>query len=150
MRILLSFLLSLFVLGCATIASNPSQSHNFVPPERILYFPTVMEPSPFAKVSVVRDRQFKGGGLTTTLTFNGKDAANIRSGEKVTFRVEPGEHLLGLRFLGNDPILGALTLGMARPKRFIESATRFEAGREYLFRIVDNANWEWDLKRSSY
>ena len=109
-----------------------------------------MEPSPFAKVSVVRDRQFKGGGLTTTLTFNGKDAANIRSGEKVTFRVEPGEHLLGLRFLGNDPILGALTLGMARPKRFIESATRFEAGREYLFRIVDNANWEWELKRSSY
>ena len=88
--------------------------------------------------------------MTTTLTINGQDAAAINNGEKVTFQIEPGEHLLGLKFLGNDPAWGALTLGLVRPKRFIESATRFDAGKEYFFRIVDNANWEWELKRSSY
>ena len=88
--------------------------------------------------------------MTTTLTINGEDAAAIDNGEEVVFQLEPGEHLLGLKFLGNDPGLGFLTLGLARPRRFIESATQFKAGQQYIFRIVDNANWEWELKRSSY
>ncbi|MCR6666551.1 MAG: hypothetical protein NVV69_11160 [Methyloversatilis sp.] len=87
--------------------------------------------------------------MTTTLTLNSAEVAAIKNGEKFEFYVEAGEHLLGLKFLGNDPVLGALTLGMARPKRFIEAATIFEAEKIYYFRIVDNANWEWDLKRSS-
>ena len=97
----------------------------------------------------MRDSQFVGSAMTTTLTLNGDEIAAINNGEKFEFHLEPGEHLLGLKFLGNDPVLGALTLGMARPKRFIEAATIFEAEKTYYFRIVDNANWEWDLKRSS-
>lgn len=97
----------------------------------------------------MRDSQFVGSAMTTTLTLNGEEVAAINNGEKFEFYVEPGEHLLGLKFLGNDPVLGALTLGVARPKRFIEAATIFEAEKIYYFRIVDNANWEWDLKRSS-
>lgn len=121
-----------------------------MPAERIAVLPRLSDGSPFAVVHVIRDAQFTGSAMTTTLTIDGIDAAHIRSGEKLTFKIQPGEHLLGLKFLGNDPVLGPLTLGLARPKRFIESATIFESGREYYFRIVDNANWEWDLKRSSY
>ena len=88
--------------------------------------------------------------MTTTLTVDGIEAAHIQNGERLAFDLLPGEHLLGLRFLGNDPVWGALSLGLARPKRFIEAATVFEAGKQYVFRIVDNAAWEWELKRSSY
>lgn len=88
--------------------------------------------------------------MTTTLTFDGQDVAHLRSGEAHIFNVSPGEHILGLMFLGNDPVLGALTLGIARPKRFIESATTFTPGGHYFFRIVDNANWEWEIQRSSH
>lgn len=118
--------------------------------ERIVGLPMLAEGAPFAVVHVMRDAQFTGSAMTTTFTVDGTDAAHIRSGEKLTFKIQTGEHLLGLKFLGNDPVLGPLTLGLARPKRFIESATIFESSREYYFRIVDNANWEWDLKRSSY
>lgn len=110
--------------------------------------PLSSDPS-LATVLVMRDYQFKGSGLTTTLTLNGQDVAQIQAGEKVEFSLSPGEHLLGLRFYGNDPVLGVLTLGIVRPKRFIESATTFQPGKVYRFRIVDNANWEWELKRSS-
>jgi hypothetical protein len=150
MRTTLVLALALAVQGCATTASDPSKSHTPVPAVRVLALPAAENPSQAPIVHVMRDAQFKGAAMTTTLTFDGQEIAHIESGESLTFKVEPGEHLLGLKFLGNDPVLGILTLGIARPKRFIESATRFEPGRDYFFRIVDNANWEWDLKRSSY
>lgn len=146
----LSLVLSLALTGCATSASDPSFTHKPVPPERVLFTPQSADDPKPATIEVMRDSQFKGGGVTTTLTFDGQEMAHIKSGEKITFRVTPNEHLLGLKFLGNDPVLGTLTLGIARPKRFTENATRFESGRTYIFRIVDNANWEWELKRSSY
>lgn len=149
MRILATIILVLLLHGCATTSSDPSFVHVEVPSERVVLSPRMPEPSKSATVRVMRDAQFKGGAMTTTLTFNGQDMAHIKSGEAHTFKVGQGEHILGLRFLGNDSILGALTLGIARPKRFIESATTFVSGGEYFFRIVDNANWEWELKRSS-
>ena len=145
MKPIILLIVALTIQGCATAASNPSSTHKPVPAARILALPSVKEPANAATVHVMRDAQFVGSAMTTTFTFNGNDAAHIQSGEKVTFKVEPGEHLVGLKFLGNSPIFGIF-----RPKRFIESATHFVAGREYIFRIVDNANWEWELKRSSY
>ena len=142
--------LSAFIAGCATTASDPSFSHDAVPPKRVLFIPDTQPGQKPATVEVMRDSQFTGSAMTTTLTFDGQEMAHIQSGEKIVFRVPPGEHLLGLKYLGNDPLLGSLTLGLARPKRFIEAATRFESGKTYIFRIVGNANWEWDLKRSSY
>src|SRR5574337_232691 len=148
MRALLTWSL-LVLVGCATTASDPSNDHALVPSDRLLNLPPVLRDPNFAVVLVMRDAQFKGSAMTTTLTLDGEDVAHVKSGEKVEFSLRPGEHLLGLRFLGNDPILGMFTFGLARPKRFIESATNFEANRVYRFRIVDNANWEWELKRSS-
>ena len=135
--------------GCATSASDPSFTHKPVSAERIISLPRITIPATASTVRVLRDSQFKGSAMGTTLTFNGQEVAEIQNGEKLTFTVDSGEHLLGLRFLGNDPVLGLFTLGLARPKRFVESPTRFEPGKEYIFRIVDNANWEWELKRSS-
>lgn len=141
--------LSIGLQGCATSASDPQYTHQPVQPERIFGLPKLSQNAAVARVVVMRDSQFVGSAMTTTLTLNGEEVAAINNGEKFEFYVEPGEHLLGLKFLGNDPVLGALTLGVARPKRFIEAATIFEAEKIYYFRIVDNANWEWDLKRSS-
>lgn len=141
--------LAIFLQGCATTASAPQFTHSPVPQERIFRIPPVSSGGLKATVHVMRDYQFKDSAMTTMLTINGEDAAAIKSGEKITFQVEVDEYILGLKYLGNDPVLGAFTLGLARPQRFIESATKFEEGKTYYFRIVDNANWEWELQRSS-
>jgi hypothetical protein len=145
-----SLTIAMALQGCATTASDPQFTHKATPSERVFRLPKIADGAAFAKVRVMRDAQFQGSAMTTTLTINGQEAAAIDNGEEVIFQIEPGEHLIGLKFLGNDPVWGAFTLGFARPKRFIESATHFDAGKEYIFRIVDNANWEWELKRSSY
>ena len=138
--------------GCATStsASDPSMTHNRVPTDRVVEIPPIKDLATASTVHIMRDAQIKGSAMTTTVTIDGQDAAHVENGEKLTFKIDAGEHLIGLKFLGNDPVMGWLTLGIARPKRFSETATRFEPGREYFFRIVDNANWEWELRRSSY
>src|SRR5574337_65046 len=131
MRALLTWSL-LVLVGCATTASDPSNDHALVPSDRLLNLPPVLRDPNFAVVLVMRDAQFKGSAMTTTLTLDGEDVAHVKSGEKVEFSLRPGEHLLGLRFLGNDPILGMFSFGQSvsssqqptsRPTEFIASAS---------------------------
>jgi hypothetical protein len=147
--VLLAFVFIFILQGCATTASDPQFNHKDTPSERTYNVPYISAEKPSAIVHVMRDSQFKGSAMDTIITLNGKDLATIQSGEKILFKIEPGEHLLGIKYLGNDPVLGALTLGLARPKRFAESATQFEDGKIYYFRIIDNSDWEWELRRSS-
>lgn len=147
----LLFPIILLVLsGCATSSSNPSFSHKSIPLERILQNQKISDNKHAATVHIMRDSSFIGSLMTTTFTIDGNEIAKIRSGEKYSFKIEPGEYIFGIKFLGNDPVLGVLTLGVARPLRWKEDAVQIRPQKEYFFRIVGNANWEWDLKRSSH
>ncbi|MBM2854452.1 MAG: hypothetical protein HW417_1380 [Steroidobacteraceae bacterium] len=149
MRTILIVVVAIALAGCAIQASNPQLKHDTVPPKRVMGLPPAKDPAASATVHVMRDSQIAGSAMNTVLTIDGEDAARIRDGEEVTFSLEPGEHLLGLKFTGNNPVSGGFTFGFHRPKRFNESATQFEAGKIYIFRIVSNANWEWELHRAS-
>jgi hypothetical protein len=135
-------IIMLLIVGCATTSSNPSFEHEPISSERILHLPTVSNPQNACLVHIMRDRVFKGSAMTTTFTINGKDIADIKNGEEFTFKLDPDEYIFGLKFFKNDPVMGMMSLGLARPKRWKEEAVQINKNEEYYFRIVDDANWE--------
>ena len=59
-------------------------------------FPTVDDKSGAAEVFVIRDNNFLGWGASLKVVLDAAIIARLRSGEYVTFYVEPGFHSLGV------------------------------------------------------
>ena len=49
-----------------------------------------------SQVNIIRDNRFVGFGFALTVMFDDESICSLRSGEYVTFAVEPGIHTLGL------------------------------------------------------
>lgn len=59
-------------------------------------FPTVEDQSEAAEVFVIRDNNFLGWGASLKVVLDDAIIARLRSGEYVTFYVQPGFHSLGI------------------------------------------------------
>jgi len=59
-------------------------------------FPSVANQSEAAEVFVIRDNSLMGWGMSLKVALNDSIIARLRSGEYVSFYVEPGFHSLGI------------------------------------------------------
>lgn len=94
MKKLILFFALITLSGCATTAVQPGEAKP-VPPERIFLYQN--SASDGAKLTVVRDSGFLGGGCYYGFYINGKRAASLDAGEKVEFSLPAGEWMLGMK-----------------------------------------------------
>ena len=59
-------------------------------------FPTVADPTDAARVYVIRDNNFMGWGFSLKVVLDNSIIVRLRSGEYVSFYVEPGFHSMGI------------------------------------------------------
>lgn len=85
-------LVALLVAGCATHAPKQSEIRP-VPADRVSAFQSPADGD--ATLVVTRDLGFMGGGCFLAVFVDGKEAARIDRGERVTFHVRAGHHVLG-------------------------------------------------------
>jgi hypothetical protein len=109
--------------GCAS-TPQPIGEAPTVPESRVFYGDTAAEGAPFATVVFVRDVGFAGAGVYNHLFINGKKAASLDPGEKVAFRLPPGEYLFGAV---PTTVLGLMSVNN------IEQT--LQAGRTYRYRM---------------
>jgi len=92
------------------------------------HFPTVENQSEAAEVFVIRDDNFIGWGVSLKVALDDSIIARLRSGEYVTFYVQPGFH----------------SLGVSKPTMTVH----FEKGGTYHFLIsAEYTKFGFDLRR---
>jgi hypothetical protein len=121
--------LAVVATGCASSPVKVSESHP-VPADRLLPgLSAFAQPSDTtAKIIVIRDSGFIGGGARTKLLIDGVPVAKLRTGERVQCFVKAGDHILGVT---PEPNLGAADA---------EIQSIVAAGRTYHFRISVTAS----------
>lgn len=87
--------MTLLLAACAT-SPTPIINAKQVPPERILYRAEASGKDA-AKAVFIRDTGLLGAGLSQRLFINDEVAALLDVGEKVEFKLEPGEYIFGVR-----------------------------------------------------
>ena len=93
-------------------------------------FPTVADTSDAARVYIIRDNNFMGWGFSLKVALDESIIARLRSGEYVSFYVEPGFHSVGI----TEPTL----------------TVPFVKGRTYYFLIgADYTQFGFNIQRIS-
>ena len=87
--------ISLVVLaGCAS-SPVPHSETILVPSSRVLAPELLSERQGAAKITIKRDSGFIGSACTYRVFIDGRPVAQLRTGERVDFFVDPGQHILG-------------------------------------------------------
>ena len=103
-------------------------------------FPTVGSPADNARVYVIRDGSVMGWGVSLKVALNDSIIARLRSGEYISFYVEPGFHKLGV----SEPTV-SVPLEKGNTYYFLISADYTKFGFE-LHRISDQQAKLWVSK----
>jgi hypothetical protein len=115
-RLLILLLLTISLLSCAH-----GKTKNF---------PTLDDPADNAQVYVIRENNLLGWGFSLKVALDDAIIARLRSGEYVTFFVEPGFHSLGI----SEPTL----------------SVPLEKGKKYYFLIkADYTSFGFEIDRIS-
>ena len=141
--------LALLVSACASSTGERSLNHNALGSDEVIYLPEVENASMSATIKIMRDSRIWGAAMAPMLLVDGEEIAHMRNGTSLTFQLDPGSHLIGIRSLGND-MLSPLTLGLRRPTEIFELELTAEASGQYFFRIETRAGDEFTIQRSSY
>lgn len=123
------YLLAICLLSCAHGKTNQ--------------FPTADNPAENAKVYVIRDNSLIGWGFSLKVALNDSIIARLRSGEYITFYVEPGFHSLGV----TEPTV-SVPFEKGNTYYFLISADYSDFGFE-LYRISDKRAEIWLAKTKS-
>ena len=78
--------------GCSTPVTSSDAKP--VPADRIFGYQVKPQGVDFGTLVITRDTGFVGGGVAVTVSIDGKQAAALRTGERVTLYVPAGEHIL--------------------------------------------------------
>jgi len=113
--------------GCAT-SPVPSREADPVPSSRLFAFQTPAQGD--STLIVTRDKGFVGGGCNTTVSIDGRRAAEIGTGETAKFHVTPGEHIVSASSCGSG---------------LKERETNIKAGSTKKFRISIDSSMSMDL-----
>lgn len=127
MRLFVGAVAVALLAGCAT-SPVPSGEADPVPSSRLFAFQSPAQGE--STLIVTRDKGFVGGGCNTTLSIDGRRAAEIGSGETAKFRVAPGEHIVSASSCGSG---------------LKERETNIKAGSTKKFRISIDSSMSMDL-----
>ena len=119
--------ISMFMVGCAT-SRVPSGKADPVPSSRL--FAYQKPASGDAALIVTRDSGFVGGGCNTSVSIDGRKAAEIGAGETAKFYVTAGEHIVGASSCGSG---------------LKEREANIKAGATKKFRISIDSSMSMDL-----
>jgi hypothetical protein len=108
--------------GCATSPSTLTSARS-VPAQRIAHLPMASNPKMAARITILRDVGFAGSAATVKLRLNGNPVASFHPRESLTFTLDPGEYVFGVKPV---PDLGS---GLN------ELSLTAKAGEHYFFRI---------------
>ncbi|WP_339504048.1 hypothetical protein [Pseudomonas sp. RL_105y_Pfl2_101] len=127
MRLFVGAVAVALLAGCAT-SPVPSSEADPVPSSRLFAFqaPTMGD----STLVVTRDKGFVGGGCNTKVSIDGRQAAEIGTGETAKFRVTPGEHIVSASSCGSG---------------LKERETNIKAGSTKKFRISIDSAMSMDL-----
>lgn len=97
---------AVLMAGCVQATKQPSPAQvAAVPPDRI--FDIGVPPEDAGSISVTRDVGLAGGGCFLGLYVDGSPAAHFDPGERATFKLKPGRHVLTARYVGGRGLCGA-------------------------------------------
>jgi hypothetical protein len=107
---------------------------------RTTSFPSAANPEMMGQVTVIRNDNLFGWGLSVKVTFNDVVIARLRAGERVTFPAAPGLHTVGVAERG-------ISVAVERQRRyyFLISAEDTPAGFE-IERLDPSRGEEWVAK----
>jgi hypothetical protein len=95
---------------------------------------------------VARDAGFGGSGCMRAVYLDGREVSAIDNGEKITFFVTPGRHILGT---GPNPGGKALChLGSSRMRH--ETEVMAEIGKPLKYRLAISANGEISVMPTAF
>lgn len=132
MRILIGVLAVAVLAGCAT-SPVPAEQADPVPRARLFAFQTPS--SGQAIVIITRDEGFTGGACNTTVSIDGRRAAEIGAGETAKFYVAPGDRMLSASSCGSG---------------LKEREARVQAGSTKRFRISIDSAMSLDLSPTAF
>jgi hypothetical protein len=133
-------LLSSLVLGACSTAPIAMTEATAVPSDRLLRPEGVGD----ASIVVTRDKGFFGSGCYFALYVNRALAARMAPGEAATFRLSPGEVLLGV---GRDP-QGSALCSSSLDAVLVQRESMLRAGERKAFRIMLPSSGTPDIVRA--
>ena len=137
---LVVILTALLVTGCAT-TPTPREEARKIDSTRLLAF---QEPSVInsGTITITRDSGLLGSGCYYAFWINGKLSARFAPGERASFSVLPGEHILKS---GRDPQGGGLC-GIPIDE-WTQRETTIRSGEIKSFRLLVDLNGKTDIQR---
>lgn len=136
MRSILLAMPLLLLAGCSSFRADPEHVRA-VPEDRLLAFQETREEA--AQIVVTRDFGVMGGGCYIAVEVDRQVAARIGVGERATFRVAPGRHIVGITPDRQDDTL----CGMGRLLR--ELAVPVKAGETHELRVISQNRGGFDI-----
>ncbi|MCT8871580.1 hypothetical protein [Shewanella xiamenensis] len=127
MRLITASTLIALLTGCATSAVTIDKAKP-APAERVLINNV---DSKEAKITIIRDSGFMGGGCYVDVFLNDNLAAKLDTAEKVTFNIKSGELILGSK------LSGSALCGGASIRHF---ETSISQGQHKLYRVMTDQN----------
>lgn len=97
-RLLFTAVISLFIVGCATQAVKLSDAKDV---ERDRVYLEDVTGNDTATITIIRDSGLMGKMCGARIYLDGKLAAMLESYEKVTFKIDSGEHIIGMNTQGS-------------------------------------------------
>lgn len=147
MRFSFSLAACLLTAACVSTTGERAYDHRPLAERDVLQRPAVTSNAP-ATIHVMRDSRVWGAAMAPMLLVNGEEVAHIPNGSSLTIRLDPGQHLIGIRSLGND-MVSPLTLGLRRPTEIFELELNAVEDSQYFFRIETRAGDEFRIQRTS-
>jgi len=117
--------------GCVTKPPRPDQLRQ-PPADRLLAFQSPADGD--SRIVVTRDVGMQGSACFGAVFIDGKVVAKLATGERATFHVPSGEHIVGTWNTGSG------LCGYREGKDRRETSTVLKAGDEKRFRITINPN----------
>lgn len=83
---------AVMLAGCSTPVTSSDAKP--VPAERVFGYQVKPQGVDYGTLVITRDTGFVSGGVAVTVSIDGKQAAALRTGERITLYVPAGEHIM--------------------------------------------------------
>lgn len=143
MKVLIVLILTGILLGCSTSPVSREEAEN-ISDDRIYasFYKYSLPGANKAKVIVVRDAGFLGGGISVGFYVNGELISHLDRGEYLELYLDEGETILGVLpevIISSNPDTSDL----------VEQVLKVKSGNNYPFRISINSGNGLILQRTS-
>lgn len=126
---------AVWLVGCSTVPIPPTEAETVTASQVLQVLPVTTEAP--ATVTVIRDRAFVAGSVVSFFFgVNGTEVVQLRTGQKYTFQLNPGEVFLSVR-----------TNALGGTNKPAQVQTFLRPSKHYVYRVGNDSNWTPMLER---